>query len=703
MPLAWMSIVDASNSIILASHGLSGMSPIMKEHALCSLTIAPTSPSVVIVPDLSTDPVHASNTFVTTVGVKFYAAAAIMIDDVKIGTLTVLDYETRDDFSADKASVLEEMAAMVADLILSRIAFNQALKTFYIFLTTSIMQYVSTPLEEVNCLMKPLQEIMTLEHHQAEEHSLCATLSNLLVSFSDSLKFLDDTIRSAIKLALLYEQLTSNWTKADYLSSLCLDRSHSACLLGSELESLFFSITQHIHYESASYTGHVLSCRWANSLDTRTEDEGIIPSTTTSILASSTRTSCESSTMTDILRSRSLSNATTTTITAAGSSAAKEVSTDGLVLWAVLYTVLSKYHLIWRRVQMSSGVIHSFGEKIATVVLRFTFHDYKLPTTTAVASNSTKQDTTSQELTTPNERQEMELLRTILTQIGGDVHICEDLSPVTFIVEVSMPGIIAETACANALSSLGMLNLASSSGEIRTMHHTRHGSTLASSVSAISVLPTVPEPLLLPDRSVDLNDHPDLSIRIKPSPKTPLQVRRKLYSPAASGMIQRQCTGDTDSGDEEAVVVYGAGDIDRDSSLSCSDTPVASLRYHSATISKMNESNPGGIPCSSHRVHRILSEYSEHSDVEDQQQYVIVSQSAPNISQPSSNATHGANRSPVMSLSKKSSNRSVRSSRSSGSSVTDAVCQAVQRVRSFFRSDSLRVSPLAPGLDEERG
>lgn len=436
-------------------------------------------------------------------------------------------------------------------------------------------------------------------------------------------------------------------------------------------------------------------------MESRTEDEGIIPSTTTSILASSTRTSCESSTMTDILRSRSLSNATTTTITAAGTlPAGKEVSTDGLVLWAVLYTVLSKYHHIWRRVQMSSGVIHSFGEKIATVVLRFTFHDYKLPTTTAVASNATKQDTTPE--LASNERQEMELLRTILSQIGGDVHICEDLSPVTFIVEVSMPGIIAETTCANALSAFGMLNLASSSGEIRTMHHTRHGSTLASSVSAISVLPTVPEPLLLPDRSVELNDHPDLSVRIKPSPKTPLQVRRKLCSPVGSGMI-RQSTGDTDSGDEEVVVVCTTGDIDRDSSLSCSDTPISSLRYHSATISKMNENNPGGVPCSSHRVHRILSEYSEHSDAEDQQQYVMNSQSAPTISQPQSSVTHAANRSPVMSLSKKSSARSVRSSRSSGSSVTDVVCQAVQRVRSFFRNDSLRVSPLAPGLDEERG
>ena len=71
--------------------------------ALCSYTILPESPEVLVIEDLSVDPRSRDNVYVTgPAKLRFYAGAALTVAGVRVGTLCIQDTVPRHEFDIEQ-------------------------------------------------------------------------------------------------------------------------------------------------------------------------------------------------------------------------------------------------------------------------------------------------------------------------------------------------------------------------------------------------------------------------------------------------------------------------------------------------------------------------------------------------------------------------------------------------------------------------
>lgn len=116
VPIALISLVDEARQWFKSRVGLD-VCETSREVSFCAHAIL--SEKAMAVPDAAADPRFANNPLVTgPPGVRFYAGAPLITKEgFKLGTLCILDTQARSDFGATEAAHLEDLAAIVVDLL----------------------------------------------------------------------------------------------------------------------------------------------------------------------------------------------------------------------------------------------------------------------------------------------------------------------------------------------------------------------------------------------------------------------------------------------------------------------------------------------------------------------------------------------------------------------------------------------------------
>ena len=121
MPIALISLVDESRAWFKSCVGF-GASEVPRDATLCSFAVLTDEP--LIIPDARLDDRFACNPFVQMEpGVRFYAGAPLLTQDgFNLGTLCLLDSQSRPPLTPEQQATLVDLAAMVVDELELRLA-----------------------------------------------------------------------------------------------------------------------------------------------------------------------------------------------------------------------------------------------------------------------------------------------------------------------------------------------------------------------------------------------------------------------------------------------------------------------------------------------------------------------------------------------------------------------------------------------------
>lgn len=117
MPIAVVSVLDDKRQFTLASYG-PPLGEVEPETAFCAHTLS--SDGAVVVPDTVADRRFCDNPLVTgDPSIRFYAGIPLCQEGQRsaIATLSLMDTEPRDGFSAEEMARFQELAALVVDII----------------------------------------------------------------------------------------------------------------------------------------------------------------------------------------------------------------------------------------------------------------------------------------------------------------------------------------------------------------------------------------------------------------------------------------------------------------------------------------------------------------------------------------------------------------------------------------------------------
>ncbi|QUD88659.1 PAS domain S-box protein [Phenylobacterium montanum] len=119
-PAAAISLVDRERAWAKAAHGLA-MSQAPRDQSFCDRVVR--GGEVLVIADASTDDRFRDNPFVRgEPGLRFYAGAPLVLDDGShVGTLCVIDFEPRQDFTPEAVERLRAMAATVSRALTMRV------------------------------------------------------------------------------------------------------------------------------------------------------------------------------------------------------------------------------------------------------------------------------------------------------------------------------------------------------------------------------------------------------------------------------------------------------------------------------------------------------------------------------------------------------------------------------------------------------
>ena len=173
MPVSVITLVDVDRVWFKSRIGVD-WTDISRNESIDAFTVLTDSPEVFIVPDISTD--HRFPDFDLTYNdspIRFYAGVAIMVEDVKIGTLCILDTETHSEFSAEDKENLLDICVGVSQLAHERRQHTLSLHTERANIVVSMMHNLRTPMTSLNCASALLAEeaAKLCPHHQDDDNS----------------------------------------------------------------------------------------------------------------------------------------------------------------------------------------------------------------------------------------------------------------------------------------------------------------------------------------------------------------------------------------------------------------------------------------------------------------------------------------------------------------------------------------------------
>ncbi|WP_119168089.1 GAF domain-containing sensor histidine kinase [Algihabitans albus] len=164
VPIALVSLIDSERQWFFAQVGLAARET-PRDQAFCAHAIVASSP--LIVRDASQDPRFSDNPLV--IGpphIRFYAGVPLIIDGSALGTLCIVGFEPRPEFSAEDLVDLEDLAGLTTSLLKARRAVGATAHSEQVELERERMQALALLSHE---LRTPLNAIIGFADLIAEE------------------------------------------------------------------------------------------------------------------------------------------------------------------------------------------------------------------------------------------------------------------------------------------------------------------------------------------------------------------------------------------------------------------------------------------------------------------------------------------------------------------------------------------------------
>eukprot|EP01040_Poterioochromonas_malhamensis_P007191 gene7191-7762_t len=119
-PIALITVVGEKTIWFLSKIGLEEKEA-TREFSFCQYAILPETSNLFIVQDALKDERFKQSPIVTGAPhLRFYAASSIHLQDVKIGTISILDIVPHEDFDEEKGRRLQELAHTISDMIFEK-------------------------------------------------------------------------------------------------------------------------------------------------------------------------------------------------------------------------------------------------------------------------------------------------------------------------------------------------------------------------------------------------------------------------------------------------------------------------------------------------------------------------------------------------------------------------------------------------------
>eukprot|EP01041_Mallomonas_annulata_P003212 gene3212-6343_t len=154
VPTVLISLVDIDRQWFKSRVCL-GAPQTHRNDAFCAYVVLPESPDVFVVLNAEQDERFRQNPLVTgPLHIRFYAGAALIVDNIKIGTLCLIDYVPHTSFSLEDKMNLMDLSASVAHILAERRAANINIEKQQSQMLLSFSHNLRTPL---TCLTMGLE------------------------------------------------------------------------------------------------------------------------------------------------------------------------------------------------------------------------------------------------------------------------------------------------------------------------------------------------------------------------------------------------------------------------------------------------------------------------------------------------------------------------------------------------------------------
>ena len=170
VPMAAVGLIDVNRMFIKAEAGLNGVTACPRDVAFCAYTILPHTSDVLVVEDATKDERFMNNVMVTgPTHLRFYAGAALIVDNVKIGTICVFDTLVRYDFSYKDRMNLLDLGQAVSTLIKERKCATLSYDKICAAMMTDMMHNVRTPLTAIDLATSMISEYPKVQKSKVDE------------------------------------------------------------------------------------------------------------------------------------------------------------------------------------------------------------------------------------------------------------------------------------------------------------------------------------------------------------------------------------------------------------------------------------------------------------------------------------------------------------------------------------------------------
>ena len=171
VPIAVVGLMDVDRQYNKSAVGTRpGEHYIPRNYTFCAYTILPNASDVLVVEDASKDIRFMDNPSVTgPPHLRFYAGAALSIDNVKIGTICIFDVIPHNDFSEKDRMNMLDLAEAVSTLIRERKRAALSSDKVCAAMVTDMMHNVRTPLAAIDLATSMMLEGPKFERGKLEE------------------------------------------------------------------------------------------------------------------------------------------------------------------------------------------------------------------------------------------------------------------------------------------------------------------------------------------------------------------------------------------------------------------------------------------------------------------------------------------------------------------------------------------------------
>lgn len=150
MQYAAVSFVEVERVVFKAKIGID-FTEISRNDWFDAYTVLPDSSEVYVVPDCNTDARFKDKSYVKgNPKIRFYAGAAIIVDNLKIGVLSIMDTEPHKFFSLEDKENLLDLGAAAAQLAKEKLQTALNLSAERANIVVSMMHHLRTPMTSLN-------------------------------------------------------------------------------------------------------------------------------------------------------------------------------------------------------------------------------------------------------------------------------------------------------------------------------------------------------------------------------------------------------------------------------------------------------------------------------------------------------------------------------------------------------------------------